>query len=665
MKPFLRTFSARAGRPNAVWLALVLLLVVLGPSVCLLWFVNEAVQNERLAVRQKLSEAYRGHLSLAQTRLEAHWQKWAKDLEAQAQSLSALQIFAREVLSGNADAVVCYDASGELVYPNSPTPPATAQADPAWAEAERLEDANPAAAAEAFARLTQGYSDVNWAARALQAQARGLVKSGQNAAAVAVLLGPLAEERFQRAQDSRGRLIVPNAELMALELLKDSDPAQARVTRERLQRRLSDYSDASLSSPQRRFLMHELQALFPKESSFPTLAAEDLAAQYCETPASEIHQAQLQSTAMPGVWQFASSQGRVITLHKTEELLARMQRVAGLELLPADAAISVLPPGKDLPKAFLTIAAGPELPGWRMALSLQDQQLFEVAANERIADYVWKAILTVGTVLALGLLALRLLRRQMALTQLRTDLVANVTHELKTPLASMRLLVDTLLESEKLDEQTAREYLTLIARENARLSRLIDNFLAFSRMERNKRAFEFRTVPASAILEGAAAAVRERFHEAGCQFEVQAPPGLPAVSADADAMVTALVNLLDNAYKYTGDQKHIQLSAAAENGNVCFAVKDNGIGLAPRETKRIFKRFYQVDQRLSRTGSGCGLGLSIVKFIVTAHRGSIRVESELGRGSRFIISLPCLEHQVSEARPEPAPAVPTCEKASS
>src|SRR6185437_4410289 len=108
-----------------------------------------------------------------------------------------------------------------------------------------------------------------------------------------------------------------------------------------------------------------------------------------------------------------------------------------------------------------------------------------------------------GSVVVLALLVLRLFRRQIALTQLRNDLVANVTHELKTPLASMRLLVDTLLHSPTLHEPTAREYLGLIAQENARLSRLIDNFLAFSRMERNKRAFDFHEVSAEGIVQAA------------------------------------------------------------------------------------------------------------------------------------------------------------------
>jgi signal transduction histidine kinase len=105
-------------------------------------------------------------------------------------------------------------------------------------------------------------------------------------------------------------------------------------------------------------------------------------------------------------------------------------------------------------------------------------------------------------------------------------------------------------------------------------------------------------------------------------------------------MVTALVNLLDNAYKYSGDTKEITLSAGTQNGTVYYSVQDNGIGLAARETRRIFKRFYQVDRHQSPAGGGCGLGLSIVKFIVSAHHGDIHVDSQPGHGSNFVISLP-------------------------
>src|SRR5439155_24858742 len=121
--------------------------------------------------------------------------------------------------------------------------------------------------------------------------------------------------------------------------------------------------------------------------------------------------------------------------------------------------------------------AGAALPGWRIALSLKDKRLFENAADARVKSYVWIGMLVLGSVVVMGLLVLRLFQKQMALTQLRNDMVANVTHELKTPLSSMRLLVETLLQSSKFNEQTTREYLELIGQENLRLSRLIDNFL--------------------------------------------------------------------------------------------------------------------------------------------------------------------------------------------
>jgi len=101
--------------------------------------------------------------------------------------------------------------------------------------------------------------------------------------------------------------------------------------------------------------------------------------------------------------------------------------------------------------------------------------------------------------------------------------------------------------------------------------------------------------------------------------------------------VTAVINLLDNAFKYTGDEKHISLSAAPENGSVRFTVRDNGIGLSARDAKRVFRRFYQVDHR---SGGGCGLGLSIVKFIVSAHDGNIDVDSQPGKGSAFTLTIP-------------------------
>jgi signal transduction histidine kinase len=636
MKSTLRKFSTGLSRSIGSWLMLLLLLVVLVPSICLLWFMNEAVRNERLAIRQKLVVAYRGHLSLAQQRLEAEWSRRAAELDAQAANLGAPVFFASQFNSGASDSVICFDAAGAVVYPGKAVAPEPEPTGPAWSEAEALEQVDFLKAAGRYERLAEQTTNNFLAARALQAQARCLLQAGQRAAALTVLTNRLAQARFRDAADSQGRLIAPNARLMALEMLNPADTNERAVLKDELQSQLLDYTLA-MPSAQRRFLMRELQRLFPGSVRFPILAAEDLAARTLESGIQR-NDPILRPGIAAGTWQFGSKEGRVITLLATGNLAKQLERTLQSPELPVDIHVDVVPPGGDAERALISIPAGSTFPGWRLAMNLKDQDFFEAATRQKTSTYVWIGVLVIALVGVLALLAIGLVRRQVALTQLRNDLVANVTHELKTPLSSMRLLVETLLSAPQIHEQTAREYLELIARENLRLSRLIENFLTFSRIERNKYQFNFKTVPAAAIANAAAGAVRERFNVSGCEFAVKIAPNLPLVRADADAMVTALLNLLDNAFKYSGESKQITFTAAAANGSVSFSIEDNGIGLSRQDARRVFKRFYQVRQQTVSTG-GSGLGLSIAHLIVTAHRGTIDVESEPGRGSRFIISL--------------------------
>jgi signal transduction histidine kinase len=218
--------------------------------------------------------------------------------------------------------------------------------------------------------------------------------------------------------------------------------------------------------------------------------------------------------------------------------------------------------------------------------------------------------------------------------------VAAVSHELKTPLASMTLLVDSLLDDAAPDPHKTQEYLEMIARENVRLSRLIENFLTFSRLERNRQRFDFASLRVDRVIDAALTAAYDRLHAPGCRVDVGIEPGLPLIRADEDALVTALLNLLDNAYKYTPGDKSIVVRAYRAGASVVLAVGDNGIGIAPREQKRIFRRFYQVDRRLARESGGCGLGLNIVEQIARAHGGSVEVKSQPGSGSTFSIVLP-------------------------
>jgi signal transduction histidine kinase len=297
----------------------------------------------------------------------------------------------------------------------------------------------------------------------------------------------------------------------------------------------------------------------------------------------------------------------------------------------------VAPPGASVDNE--AVAVGPALPGWELSFSAADVQPAAMAAARR-AGYVAVALVAIAAVATAVALAGGAARRQARLASLRTDLVSAVSHELKTPLASMRLLVDALLEDDRLEPVKTREYLQLMSVENARLTRLIDNFLTFSRIERKRQQFTFTAVDPGDVAREAVKIMPER--QRGERPPVlDVAPGLPPIHADADALLTVLLNLLDNAYKYTPADQCVSLRVMRDAQEIVFSVHDNGIGIEPQEVKKIFRGFYRVDQRLARTTAGTGLGLSIVRAIVDAHGGHVEVESTPGRGSTFAVYLPC------------------------
>lgn len=629
-----------AGRDYGSWpVLLVLLLAVLVPTACVLWLMNEAVNSQRDAARQKLAEAYRGQLALVRDRLDAFWEKRAAELDRLAGSGAVPAAFETIVRTGAADSVICLSREGTLAYPLPLPIPASdpEQRTGRWAEASALEStpAGLAEAAAAYGRIATLQKDPSVAGRAVQAQVRCLTQSGEKGAALRVIEQQFHAPRLANALDLQGRLIAADAQLLVVHLERERGPWLPAARR--LQSMVNDYG-APMPSVQRLFLMEELRGLGTFE--FATYDGERLAAAYLAAERARTGDPALRLSALPEVWKLASPAGRAIGLYRQETVLAAMRRFLNEQNRSRDIVFSAVPPGVTNTAFDEWTPAGHTLPGWHITLALTGGRPFDDAAPGRMPSYVWVGFLVIATMAVLVIIAAQAFRRQIRLARLKTDLVAAVSHELKTPLASMRLLVDALLEEGRFEPHKTREYLELVARENGRLSRLIDNFLTFSRMERNRHKFEFAVSAAADVVKAVEDALPDRFRTAHVLMEVDVEPGLSPIRADFDALVTVLLNLLDNAYKFTPDEKRLALRAFGKDGRVAFAVEDNGIGIPPRERKRIFRRFYQVDRQLSRHAGGCGLGLSIVDFIVQAHGGEVRVESRPGKGSTFTVLLP-------------------------
>ena len=642
----IRSWQVGAAWHQGFWSVALLLVAVLVPTACVLWFMTEAMRNERLAVRQKLTVVYRSHLIGIERQLDAGWAAKHRALSAVDPGAPAAEVFAELVGTGVADSVIVFDSSGRVMYPAAASgktpdaPPASAE----WLAARKLEFENVEydAAARAYARIAEESVDANRTAQALLAQARCLIKAGQQPRALEILIDSLGGDGYRSAVGADGVLIAANAQLLALRLLDDPTTDLYGRTFKQLASRLNDYEHFHLPADQRCFLMQELQAMRPDGAEFPTLAAERLAADYLASEPSPASSGALQTTPMDTVWHWAVPDTPIVALFRRDRLVVELQSRIDVEDPLPDVTITLVPPGSDAAAVdgFLDHSAGRYLPDWKLSLRLAGADPLAAAADRRVTVYLWSGILVIAVIALLAVGVARYVGTQMRITRLRNDLLATVSHELKTPLSSIRALAETLSEGRYADQQTHDEYLQLITQENERLTRLIDNFLAFSRMERNKRAFELTELEIEPIAKAAVDAVRKRFDAPGCQLDVEIAPNLPAIAGDLDALTTALVNLLDNAYKYTGDHKHVTLRASANGRNICLEVRDNGIGLTRRAAKRVFDRFYQVDQRLSRGAEGCGLGLSIVQFIVAAHGGVVSVESEPGKGSTFTIKLP-------------------------
>lgn len=281
----------------------------------------------------------------------------------------------------------------------------------------------------------------------------------------------------------------------------------------------------------------------------------------------------------------------------------------------------------------------------------------EIMRNELVIDYPVKRILDVNMIpitkddqLWSGMIiVLHDISEIRRLETIRSEFVANVSHELKTPVAAVKGFAETLMSGAVNDPETTQSFLRIIYDESDRLNRLILDILELSKIESKQVQLSYSPIELSHFIKKAISMMKSEAEKKNIQLSMNVPEGV-YIEADEDRLQQVILNLVANSVSYTGEGGKVEVSVVlldkkeeGETEKVQIIVSDNGIGIPEKDLPRIFERFYRVDKARSRGSGGTGLGLSIVKHIVDLHQGKIKVESKLNEGSRFIIELPIIQ----------------------
>jgi two-component system phosphate regulon sensor histidine kinase PhoR len=236
-----------------------------------------------------------------------------------------------------------------------------------------------------------------------------------------------------------------------------------------------------------------------------------------------------------------------------------------------------------------------------------------------------------------GWIVFRNIKKEIALAKIKSDFVSNVSHELRTPLALISMFAETLEMGRVRSEEKKNEYYTIISHETARLGRIVNRILNFSQMEAGKRKYNFANVQLNTIIEEVFNTYKFHLQNKGFKFTSLPDNNIPLIYADKEAVSEAIINIIDNAVKYSHDNKEVELSTGTIGELVYVKIKDHGIGISLQDQKKIFEKFFRVSSGYVHNTKGTGLGLSLVKHIMDAHKGEITLHSTPGSGSSFIL----------------------------
>ena len=279
------------------------------------------------------------------------------------------------------------------------------------------------------------------------------------------------------------------------------------------------------------------------------------------------------------------------------------------------------------------------LPGYILKIKIEGDTIADIARTRTNQNVLF--LLGVNILLIAGGILLFIdIYKKMKLARMKTDFVANVSHELRTPLTLIRLYAESLDMGRVSPESKKQAYYKTIINESERLTKLINNILDFSKIESKKKEFHFQKTDLSQLTGKIVELYQFHLEQKGFQLTCKCEQNLPHVSIDRETVELAIINILDNAVKFSPKQKNISIRLEQENDNLVFSIKDKGTGISPSEYKRIFEKFYRIENSLTSNTRGSGLGLSLVKYIMESHQGKVRIESKPGKGSTFFLIFP-------------------------
>ena len=293
---------------------------------------------------------------------------------------------------------------------------------------------------------------------------------------------------------------------------------------------------------------------------------------------------------------------------------------------------------EDIPPVYTVFPQ--EMPSWSLTLYPESSGLLAslFGPGASIFLYIFIAIVII---LAFGLFfTLQTVNNELNLSKMKSQFMSTVSHEFKSPLTSIRQMSEMLVQGRVPTRERQLKYHTTILKQSERLSHLIDNILDFSKMEEGRKLFHFEKNDITPVIRNIVESFQNHTAEQGFSIDLSITEPVPDVVFDCEAIEQVMHNLLDNACKYSGDSRGIDVKIVAKGNRVIISVRDFGIGIKKEDHDKIFSRFYRAGEELTQTVKGSGIGLTIVKQLVEAHKGTIDVESEVGKGSKFIVTIP-------------------------